>query len=236
MIKIAVCDDEQNMITYLSTRIKDQYPECDIAEYTSGEDILADGKEYDLVFLDIEMKSEESGMDGMSLAKKIRKTWQYVEPLIIFVTGHEEYVYEAFDVGAFHYLVKPVEEERFQEVLKKALTKIEEEKARKKKALTIQYAGTSKVIPLESIYYIESAGHKVILHGKTGQLEYYAKIGDLEKELMGQFSRIHKGYLINLSYVDEYSRTEVKLTESSSLLISKYKYRDFVKAYLRFIQ
>ena len=71
---------------------------------------------------------------------------------------------------------------------------------------------------------------------KDGELEYYAKIGELEEELQGQFCRIHKGYLVNLSCVDEYSRTEIMLANGDKLPLSKYKYEDFVKAYLRFMQ
>ena len=59
---------------------------------------------------------------------------------------------------------------------------------------------------------------------------------DLEEELQGQFFRIHKGYLVNLACIDEYNKTEVTLVNGDKLLISKYKYPDFVKAYLRYMQ
>lgn len=75
-----------------------------------------------------------------------------------------------------------------------------------------------------------------MLYTKDGELEYYAKIGELEEELQEQFFRIHKGYLVNLSCVDEYSRTEIMLTNGDKLPLSKYKYEDFVKAYLRFMK
>ena len=51
-----------------------------------------------------------------------------------------------------------------------------------------------------------------------------------------QFFRVHKGYLVNLAYVEGYSKTELTLTNGEKLLISKYKYQDFVKAYLRFVK
>ena len=69
-----------------------------------------------------------------------------------------------------------------------------------------------------------------------GEFASYAKIGDLETELQGQFFRVHKGYLVNLSYVDGYTKTEVSLTNGEKLLISKYKYRDFAKAHLHFLK
>ena len=83
---------------------------------------------------------------------------------------------------------------------------------------------------------MESQGHKVVLDTKDGKTEYYARIGELEEELRGRFCRIHKGYLVNLSCVDEYSKTEILLTNGERLPLSKYKFEDFVKAYLRFVQ
>ena len=56
-----------------------------------------------------------------------------------------------------------------------------------------------------------------------------------ESELKPDFFRIHKGYLVNIKYVERYDRTEVKMRNGDSLLISKYKYQDFVKRYLEYI-
>lgn len=97
-------------------------------------------------------------------------------------------------------------------------------------------SGTSRTLSPDEIYYLESQGHKILLHLKDTTLEYYAKLGELEQTLQGQFSRIHKGFLVNLAYVEEYSRTEVVLTNGEKLNLSKYKYDGFVKAYLRFLQ
>lgn len=105
----------------------------------------------------------------------------------------------------------------------------------RKKMIVIRHERANKIIAVDEIYYIESQNHKVILHRKDGDLEYYARIGDLEKELNEQFFRIHKGYLINLAYVDKYSRTEIALVNDEKLPISKYKYNDFVKTYLQFM-
>ena len=93
-----------------------------------------------------------------------------------------------------------------------------------------------KVVPWDSIYYAESQGHKILLHRKDGILEYYGRISELEQSLAGQFSRIHKGYLVNLSYVEEYDHVSVTLENGDRLVISKYKYDDFAKAHLRFLQ
>ncbi len=235
-LKIAICDDEKNIRTYLSALVRKQGMECEITEYATAEDYFSGGEEYDILFLDIELDCPEPGMDGMGMARRIRGMEDIKQPIIVFVTGYEKYVYDAFDVGAFQYLLKPVDEQKFVEVFKRAVKQAVSDAEQGKKVLVVQYGSTGKTIPLNDIYYMESQNHKIAVHFKDGVLEYYAKIGDLEEELQGQFCRIHKGYLINLSYVDEYNKTEVTLTNGDKLLISKYKYEDFVKAYLRFIR
>ena len=236
MIKIAICDDEANIRAYLISLIRAQSCPCEIVEYASAGDCLADHREIDLLFLDIELAPFGSGLDGMALARKIRERATGTQPVIIFVTGYERYVFDAFDVGAFQYLLKPVDEEKFAQVISRAVAQIGIAKEKPGRVLTLQSANTSKTVPLDSIYYIESSNHKVELHLKNGEFVCYAKIGDLELELQDQFFRIHKGYLVNLSYVAGYSKTEVTLTNGERLLLSKYKYQDFVKAYLHFLK
>ena len=238
MIKIAICDDEANIRDYLSSLIGAQSCPCEIVEYASAGDCLADTQEIDLLFLDIELNTDRSGLDGMALARKIREQVTEIQPVIIFVTGYERYVFDAFDVGAFQYLLKPVNEEKFAQVFARAVEQIaaNRENPQKGRVLTLQSANTSKTVPLDSIYYIESSNHKVELHLKNGEFACYAKIGDLELELQDQFFRIHKGYLVNLAYVAGYSKRSVTLTNGEELLLSKYKYQDFVKAYLHFLK
>ena len=236
MIRIAICDDEANTRAYLSSLIRAQSCPCEIVEYASAGDCLADTQELDLLFLDIELAPSGSGLDGMALARTIRERTTGPQPVIIFVTGYERYVFDAFDVGAFQYLLKPVDEEKFAQVFTRAVAQIGTAMEKPGPVLTLQSANASKTVPLDSICYIESSNHKVELHLKDGVFACYAKIGDLEVELQDQFFRIHKGYLVNLSYVDGYSKSEVTLTNGERLLLSKYKYQDFVKAYLHFLK
>ena len=236
MIKIAICDDEANTRAYLSSLIAAQPYPCEIAEFASAGEYLADHRETDLLFLDIELAPGRP--DGMALAGQLRERAPGTQPVIIFVSGYDRYVFDAFDVGAFQYLLKPVDEKKFARVFARAVEQIKaaRENQRRSRVLMLQSANTGRTVPLDSIYYIESSNHKVVLHLKDGEFAYYAKIRDLELELQGRFFRIHKGYLVNLSYVDGYSKTEVTLTNGEKLLLSKYKYRDFVKAYLRFLK
>lgn len=235
VIKIAICDDEKNIRSYIHSLIGKQEMECEITEYASADEYLSCGMEHDILFLDIEMNDSAYGMDGMKMAKRIRGMELIRQPIIIFVTGYEKYVYDAFDVDAFHYLLKPIDEQKFAEVFSRATGQILFEAEQKRKTLSIQCGSENKVIPLDNIYYLESRNHKIVLHLQEGELEYYAKIGDLEEELRGQFFRIHRGYLVNFAYVEGYDRTEVMLINGDRLPLSK-KYDDFAAAYLRFMQ
>lgn len=234
MIRTAICDDEPRTRAYLKALIQAQPCPCEIVEYASAGECLADGREIDLLLLDIEL--DGAGPDGMALAGQIRGRPAAAQPVIIFVTGYERYVFDAFDVGAFQYLLKPVDEEKFARVFARAAAQIEAGRAVKVRTLTVQSAGVSRTVPLDSILYIESSNHKVVLHLKDGEFSCYGKIRDLEAELGEQFCRIHKGYLVNLAYVEGYSKKELTLAGGEILLISKYKYQDFVKAHLRFLK
>ena len=230
MIRIAICDDEAPARVCLASLIRAQGRPCEVAEYASAGDCLADRREIDLLFLDIALNA--AGPDGMALARQIREGGPAARPVIIFVTGYERYVFDAFDVGAFQYLLKPVDEEKFAQVFARAAAQIEAGRDTPARTLTLQSAGVSRTVPLDSIYYIESSNHKVVLRLKDGEVS----CRDLEAELGDQFFRVHKGYLVNLAYVEGYGKTEVTLTNGEKLLISKYKYQDFVKAYLRFLK
>lgn len=242
-IRVAICDDEQNIRSYLAALVRREDGACRISEYASAEAYLAAGEDHELLLLDIELgggAADGAGsavsMDGMALAGKLRSLPLDRQPLIIFVTGYERYVYQAFDVEAFQYLVKPVDEQRFAQSFRRAVEKLSLLERQRQRTLLVQHDGTSRVIPLENILYVESRGHKLLLHLKEGTLEYYGKIGELEQELSGQFARIHKGYLVNLRHVEEYCRGQVTLTDGEKLMISKYKYDAFVKQHLGFLR
>lgn len=113
MIKIAICDDEAHTRTYLTALIEAQNTPCEITQYASADDYVSDCAEHDLLFLDIALNPSVQGKSGMELAKQIRENSQITQPLIIFVTGYEQYVYDAFDVNAFQYLIKPIDEQKF---------------------------------------------------------------------------------------------------------------------------
>lgn len=245
-MNIAICDDEENVRVYIRKLIQKQSVSCKITEFSAGNELLqfqnhANAESIDILFLDISMED----MDGMTVAKQLRNQMKKKQeavwgslPLLIFVTGYPEYMAEAFAVNAFQYIVKPIKESNFEKIFLQAVREYQcliEKKQKEQKEILVRNGNTTRSVSSDDIYYIESSNRKVILYLLHEKIEYYDKISELESELKPDFFRIHKGYLINMKYVERYDRTQVGLKNGDSLLISKYKYQEFVKNYLKYI-
>ena len=110
-MEIAVVDDEKAVREHICALIEEQQPGSRIEAYATGEELLASGKGFDIVFLDIQME----GMNGIEAAKKLRE--QQEDTVLAFITGIKDYVFDALDLYAFQYRLKPIDERKFAEVL-----------------------------------------------------------------------------------------------------------------------
>ena len=230
MLRIAVCDDEKSMGEYLKQLIKRgiaDRKDCRIEVFSSGEELLEKGKGFDIYFLDIDLK----GMSGIDMARSLR---QESEAVIVFVTALKEYVFDAFDVQAFQYLLQPINEEKFFRVLRQAVAECEPEKA--SEPLVIRVKGLYRNIPRDSILYAENEGRKIVLHLKEEQISYYAKMSELEGMLGDTFFRCHRGYLVNLNAVKGYDTGNIQIKNGETILMAKQKYSAFVDAYMEFLR
>ena len=202
-MRIAICDDEVSMVQILEEKIKKLLPDAVIDKYLSGDELIASGSKPDILFLDIQMP----GMDGMETAKMLRQDNE--DMILIFVTAAEEYVFQAFDVGAFHYLVKPFSDEKFKEVVTKAVHNIKRSSRLEKdeKYIMVQTAGSHIKIFLRDIVYAEVYNRKVIIHTRSTDIEYYGKLQELSDMAGTDFFRTHRAYLVHFKYVEKYDAT-----------------------------
>ena len=202
-MQIAICDDEVSMVQILEEKIKKLLPDAVIDKYLSGDELIASGSKPDILFLDIQMP----GMDGMETAKMLRQDNE--DMILIFVTAAEEYVFQAFDVGAFHYLVKPFSDEKLKEVVTKAVHNIKRSSRLEKdeKYIMVQTAGSHIKIFLRDIVYAEVYNRKVIIHTRSTDIEYYGKLQELSDMAGTDFFRTHRAYLVHFKYVEKYDAT-----------------------------
>lgn len=225
---IAVVDDEKVMREYLCELIEKQKVKCRVVSYAAGEELLASGKVFDIVFLDIRM----DGINGIETAKSIRKRQEGT--VLIFITGLKEYVFEALDLYAFHYLLKPLEEEKFAEVFQKAV----KETGRKKERRGLFIKARNIMIDQADILYIESIRRKVEIHtvGNKDHITIYATMDELGEQLGDEFYRCHRAYLVNMAHIAEYGSDSITLANGDRIYLAKKKYGGFVKAYMWYLQ
>ncbi|MGN0385514.1 MAG: LytR/AlgR family response regulator transcription factor [Lachnospiraceae bacterium] len=231
---VAICDDEIIFIEQMETLIKD-IPE--IEKYDTYTDLrklwesLKKGKNYDLIFMDIDWKEEKN---GISYAAKINDT--YPEIQIIFVTAfNDRFSQEIFfePVNLCGYLVKPVNMDNLNVLLEKAKKNLEKNQ---KKRLAVQYRGKTEVIPHRDITYLESKGHQVIIHTIKGELTIYDKLEEIGRKLSDGFLCIHKSFWVNMDKIQKLDGKNLLLKDETILPISKSRVVTAKETYLRYMR
>lgn len=230
MLKIAVCDDEKVIARQVSGMIKKHLPDCEIDEFLSGEDLLSAKKNFDIYFLDIQMKQQ----NGIKVARLLREHDE--NAVIVFITGAKEYVFEAFDVAALHYLLKPVDEKKLEETLNRAIREVQKKRDKEKKQLFIKKREKNITLNVDDILYLENEMRKIVAHTKRERITFYGVMSEIEKIVGTSFYRCHRGYLVNMAYVSEYDTNNILVNNGEKVYLSKDRYQDFVKQYMRYLR
>lgn len=228
---IAVVDDEKAIREYICGLVEEQQPESRIETYATGEELLASGKRFDIVFLDIQME----GMNGIEAARSLREKNANLgveDTVLVFITGIRDYVFDAFDLYAFQYLLKPIDEGKFAEVLERAVR----EAAKKKERRVLFIKSRNLTLDQSEILYIESRAKKVEIHTVRQTIEIYAAMDELEGQLGDGFYRCHRAYIVNMDCITEYDSESITLTNGDRVYLTKKKYGEFVKAYMWHLQ
>lgn len=233
-MNISVCDDSFKDSGALENIIYEYYSnntnlfQCDI--FSSGEEFISNQeknkKYYQIYFLDIEMNE----VDGLQVANYIRS--YDINAIIVFTTKHSEMVYKAFDVNAFHYLVKPINKALVEKVLIKA------NKFLAMKNTLFQFKCSKKMctINYDQIIYFESQKRKIVIYTENEKYTYYGTIKQLNETLNPNlFAQIHNSYIINMEYILSIENKEVLLKNDTELNVSRKFYVDFMKYYREFI-
>lgn len=233
MLKFAICDDEPQMVQQLTEALTQYLKETQIAafsvsRFSDGAALLDSGGGFDVVFLDIQMEQP----DGMETARLLRRRGD--RSLLIFVTVLKETVFDAFQVEAFDYLVKPLDSARFWHTMDRALRSLEERAA---ETILIPQGAGWQVVPLTDIVYMEVLGRKLYLHKTDGIiLDYYGRLENWEHRLGSRFFKCHRSYLVNLSHVRGCRGGQVLLPQGQTIPVSRLRERELTQAMLRHME
>lgn len=229
-LEIAICDDETAIQEQIKAWIVQEQQGISPKLYGSGDSLLADGTKFDIIFLDIQME----GANGIETARMLRERDE--EAILIFITGIREYVFDAFEVAAFHYLLKPIEEQKFRQVFRRAVRELEKRGDQRRELLVVKTKRQNIILEKGNIYYVESRGKKVAVHTAGETIEVYSSMHGLAGQLGTGFYRCHRSYLVNMAYVAEYSHESIILSNGAYVYLAKEKYGEFVKAYMRYLR
>ena len=206
MLRVVVCDDEENILKEIADIVENKLAErqvtCDIFVINDARILLEELKEnpIDVLFLDIDMPYY-SGMDVASYISE-----NNLSTILIFVTSHDELVYKTFAYKPFGFIRKTHLNEEIDELVDRLSKELED----RKQELVITKAGEIVKVPLCDISYIESEGNYLNIRTREEIIRYRETMSNMENALKGKgFIRCHKGYLVNVNNIEKMKMSEL---------------------------
>lgn len=229
-MNIFVCDDQPVFTEEFKIQLENYFTNRGIGlklyTFAEGRQLLACKAKPDIIFLDVKLE----GISGIETARSLRRSGSRAK--IIFLTAYKQYVFQAFDVDASHYLIKPVEAKKLETVLNHVIGQL----APQKQCLTLQANASLLRLPYDEITYIEVRDRKVTVHTLDGLVDFYGRLEALEKQLPDCFFRCHRSFIVNMECVISFNRTDIFLKNHQSVPVSKRRYQDFSAAFMTFIR
>lgn len=233
MIHILICDDDPDFVLDLHKKLEKQYGHrkpcieitdiCDPAKITRQ-----DAQKADIIFLDVDMGK----ISGIDLARKIRMVRK--DAVLIYVSNYLQYAPSGYEVNAFRYIEKSDLKNKLPVYFEQALVVCLKEKV----CISVICEKTEIEIPVSSFVYAEvyQKTHSLLLHlnqYKQDTLITNMTISSLEKKAseLG-FLRIHKSYLVNMSFIKSISSTITVLKTGEELPTSARGYQNIKSIWL----
>lgn len=231
MYQIALCEDDPIFAESLASNCESILEKLNLPYYLSVfenssdflDAICKEEKRYDLLLLDILME----GKNGIELARIMREKGS--RATIIFVTATPNYAIQGYDVGALHYLMKPVD----CSLLERLITADYQNRFRG--AFCILKVGTEKVrVPLSEMVVLETVGRRVRVTLKEKTVCHSGKLSELLADFpQDLFVRCHQAFAVNVSSIRELSRQKMILTNGNEIPVSRSYAKDVQKAFLK---
>ena len=232
MLSIAICDDEKNVCEYIEKRTMECLAradeDADVQVFYDGSELFSACREnasiFDIIFLDIKMKT----INGVECARLLREAG--VQALIVFITSSAEYVFSGYEVKAFRYILKTDLINAFDRVFGECLTELHKSTT---DFYIVKNASEVRNISLNDILYFESNRRVLIIYTTKGEITFYGKLDDVQKELeQKDFIRTHQSFLVNALKIKSVKKDSAELLNGVTLPVSKSRATAVKEAYL----
>lgn len=233
---VAICDDDENARRIITSSIHGAFPGCvvEALAYATADILMADleNHNFDLLLLDIDMP----GMDGITLAKRLRKMESAID--IIYISNREDKVFLSLTTEPCGFIRKSRFLEDMNEVIGLYLKRRESRQRSEETCLVVQDRNRVRKLPIHRIWYVEGLGkvQLVYMEGEDSPLTVHSAMQKLEEELTPHgFLRVHKGYLVNYRYISQIEQTEILLNMGRKVPLSRRKLQEVREDYLELI-
>ena len=217
MYKVAICEDNKEQQKHTKELIeKLEIPDIhEIEIFDSGEKLVQAykmGNQYSIILLDMKM-DELNGIETGEIIQRYDKN-----VIIIIVTSILEYAVDGYSINAFDFVLKPIDEMKFQKILYKAIKQLKESINRVYK---ISKRDKTELLKLSEIIYFESDRKKVKIHCLNRIVFNNESISEVEESIEKyNFMRISRFYLINLTFIKEIRSNDIVLNNGEILRYS----------------
>jgi len=238
MLRIAICDDQQEELAVLTActkeYIKTNHMDAEIRQFAHPDELMtaSDQERFHVYILDIVMPM----INGIEVGREIRRLDR--EAQIIYATTEASFALEAFLANPINYLIKPIDKAQFFDTLALAISKVDLDE---ESIISIKTKNGIRVIKLSSIVYCEYIERAAVFTLKSGEcissVSTRSPFGASTEPLLRdkRFLQTHTSFVLNMNYVEEFSRESFTLQGKIVVPIAKSRYAEVRNLYMDYL-
>ncbi len=229
-MRIAICDDcrimHNDLKRYLEKYGAIRNLDMVYDDYLNGSDLLASNIEYDIIFMDYQM----DGLDGIETARKLKQRKD--KAMISFLTRFEHVVFQAFEVNAFRFLLKPIDMEKLTAALDDYIEDTQDDEY-----IFIQTDDGHLRICADDIIYAEASNKYCYIRTIDEDIMFKNTLSEFEKLVPSdRFFRSHRSFLVGFRHIISHTTTDILFDNQEKAIISKLKLTPFKKAFTDYVK